>query len=354
MVKKIILFFSLFLIIFINISYADGEITSNANADRLVDIDISKIVKNFNKSSYVKSLKKLGVSVKATQNSDKSITLAYDNVTIKYNYKDKKYVTTYPINNVEIYKKCNILSALFIDCISTMQGNPEGSQIGFALDDSFCYSTLEHDGIAKNYVTENNQTVSKYEILPDYKLSVLSTNNQISENVFLLESNNFYEDVDCIVKSQDLVFYRTFSKDGKMELYIGNPNELSDYAYGSMMTAISLLFNDPRAAYYISKDYTNFSMGHFELEGVSIDTNINKLPTNNVDTVLLPKNMAYAKLVIDRDVLNSKLDSVELPKDNQTENSKNSDTYFFIILSVAIVLLIIAVVIIRQKNKKSN
>lgn len=324
-----------------------------SNAYESVSIDISAISENFNNSKYVTALKDLGISISATQKADNSIVLDYDDSTITYSYDSTNnlYSVSYPITD-EAYEKYNILSAIFIDSISTMQGNPEGSQIALGLDDSFCYSFLKDDGVSKNYFAENGTTVANYQINPSIKMPVLSTSSSIADNIFLLEYETFYPDEDCLVKSGNLIFYKTFSENGDMELYIGDTNELNNYAYNSILTAISLLFDDARASYYLKENYTDFSIGNTEFDGISVSLDETSLPVSNIYTILLPDNMKYAKFTINRDIVKSKLDSVQIPSSPQVGDTTNTNNSFIIILAIAIVLIIILIFI--KKRKKAN
>ena len=99
---------------------------SNADTDE-VNLDFSKIADRFNKCYYTSALSSIGVSVKATKVDD-SFVLTYNNsesITYSYNKSSGTFSTTYPITNDT---EKDILSALFVDAISTLEGNEEGSQ----------------------------------------------------------------------------------------------------------------------------------------------------------------------------------------------------------------------------------
>ena len=344
-IKKIIIFMiiSLFALII------------KSNAAEKVDIDLSKISSAINNSKYVSSLKDLDVIIDAKYDKEtNNITLKYDDLFLVYSYDSDTttYSTTYSIYDTDAYNKYNILSSLFIDCISTLQGNPEGAQIPFTLDDSFCYSNLKSDGIAKNFVTENGGTVAKIEVNPFIKLPILSTSLPIDKNHFLLESTGMHTDVDCLVKFQDLVFYKTINENNEMELYIGNLNELNDYAYSSILTAVSILFDDERASYYISDNYKNFSDGNYEFDGISITTDVSELPVKNVDTVIIPNNMKYAKFVINRDTVKSHLDNVEIPDSPQVGDSSGNKIPIALILCIGATFFITGIAIKEKMKSK--
>ena len=50
--------------------------------------------------------------------------------------------------------------------------------------------------------------------------------------------------------------------------------------------------------------------------------------------------MKYAKFTINRDIVKSKLDSVQIPSSPQVGDTTNTNNSFIIILAIAIVLII--------------
>lgn len=320
-----------------------------------VDFDISKIAENFNNNIYVSKLSEIGETVSAKQ-SGSEITLTYGNDNIVFSFNNSKILSgTYPFSDKTIRKRCDILTAILIDTISTMQGHESGSLIAFALDDSFCYTTLSDQGIAKNYLTdENSNMVVDFEINPFWELPILKSDSEIKEDDFLLQSKALHSDSDCFLKKEDLIFYKTFSEDGNMDLYIGQSNELDDLSYDSVLTALNILFNDSRVNTYFKKNYNNISIGNFEFNGVKVDTNILDFPISNIDTVLLPSNMKYAKFTINRDIVKKELSNIKID-DSDEKNSSNSDNIVLTIVMVIIMLiLLISLVIFVIKNIHSN
>lgn len=344
-IKKIVIFMIILFFILI----------VKSNASESVTIDTTAISDNFNNSKYVTLLKDSGILVSASQENTNEIVLNYDGVSLTYflDVSTNIYSASYSIDDPS-YNKYNILSALFIDCISTMQGNPVGSQIAFGLDDSFCYSFLKDAGVTKDYLYENNNTVAKYQVIPSIKMPVLSTTLAIDNDIFLLQADTFYPDVDCLVKSGNLIFYKTFLANGDMELYIGDSGELSEYAYTSILNAVSLLLEDSRASYYIKENYSDFSVGNSEFEGVSVSVDVNNLPVSNVDTILLPENMKYAKFTINKDMFKSKLDGVDIPSTPQVGDSTTLKNSKFVVIVSAIGLVVLIVVIIILVKRRKN
>ncbi len=183
--KKIFILSFLFIFIFSVISHSstikDDDSIYN---DRKVQIDLSSISNKFNNNKYVLGLKKINVLLYASNKDDNSILLKYDDISLTYTYNPETmtYKTTFPTDDGNL-EKFNLLNAVFIDCISTMQGNPQGSQIIFAFDDSFDYFTLHDDGIYKSHYEENNHYIVSFEINPFYKMSIPLANECISKNI---------------------------------------------------------------------------------------------------------------------------------------------------------------------------
>lgn len=313
--KKFVLIFIISLFIF--------TVKSDATT---IDIDVTKIADNFNNSIYVSRLAEFNEFVSAKQNGN-DITLSYGNDNLVFVFENGVFSVTYPFSDRTVRKKCDILSAIFIDTVATMQGKEPGELIAFALDDSFCFTTLSDNGIAKDYLTDvNSNMVVNFSINPYFKLPSVNSDKAISEDSFLTKYDTFYPDVDCVVKQEDLIFYKTFSDNGDMELYIGRSDEVDDITYDSVLTAVDLLFKDKRASRYFRQNYSNFSVGNAEFDGVSVNIDIDKLPVSNVDTSLLPLNMKFVKFTVNRDVVKENLKSISLSSPDVGDSTSNSES----------------------------
>lgn len=147
-----------------------------------------------------------------------------------------------------------------------------------------------------------------------------------------------------------------------MELYIGQGNELVDeQAYESILTALDILFDNPQVSSYFKKNYSSFSLGNFDFDGVSVSLDVTELPIFNVDTALVPTNMKYAKFSINRDVVKEKLNSLAEDSTPQKGDSTNIDNkkgfaapLVFSLVIIGLVLLIIIVGSILRKRQNFN
>ena len=72
------------------------------------------------------------------------------------------------------------------------------------------------------------------------KLKVSSNSSPISDTTFML-NGTIYGKEDFIARSGDLIFVRTYNADGLLELYIGQPTELTNLSYDSILTALSII-----------------------------------------------------------------------------------------------------------------
>ncbi len=365
--KKIFIYFFIIFSALISVSFATDAMpnatddsSTNTNA---VDIDVSKIAENFNKSSYVSKLSSIGINLSAVQTNN-TITLYYNNVdSIVYSYDetDKLLTTYYPCNG---NKNFDVLNSIFVDTISVMQGNEEGKQIPFALDDYFCYSYLRDAGIEKNYSSEDGSDIKiKFQINPFIKLSIPETDSSLSTDSYLEEYETFYTTEDCFVKGQDILFYRTFSQDGLMEIYIGQSGELNDYSYDSLLNALSVIFangtefSDTAPAYF-KQNYENFSVGDFSFNGISVTTStVDGLPVQNVDTILIAPNMKFAKIVIDQKIVEGELSNVNIDTPNIGDSVSVSKNVFsvpvivaLVIIGLIVIVLLFCILIRKHKN----
>lgn len=342
-IKKILLLIVVFLAVLVPISNADTE---------EVNLNLSKIVDKFNKCYYTSALSDIGISVKATRVDD-SFVLTYNNsesITYTYDSSSDILSTSYPITNDT---EKDILSALFIDTISTLEGNEEGSFIFPSLDDTFCYTSLKSDGIAKNYISSDGGTtvMTEFQISTSQRLSLALDYSALSKSEFNNVLEDFISDKNCIVKNSNLILLKSTDDSGNIILYIGQPTELLDNAYESILNAISYLISidkdDETASNVVSyfrQNYTGFSVGNADFDGVSINTDIDSLPDNTLDTILVSRNMKYAKFTINTDTVISNSKNIS-PSPSINDSTSISKKHISPILNVAVGIIILVIVI---------
>lgn len=346
---KILFFFILFMVIFIPISKCDYE---------AVEIDISKIGENYNSNPYVTALANIGIKLSAVQTDD-SITLKYNDsemITYFYSDADRILFTSYPSLNSE---HLDILNAVFVDTISTMQGNGSGVQITAALDDSFCFSTVKDNGVSKNYLSADDGSINvSFQVNPYLKLSVPQVDSAISKDDFYKSYESLYTKDDTLVTAEGLVCYKTYDESGNLVVYIGQPSELNEFAYDSVLNVLEILLtgdndaNGAKLAYYFKQNYSDFSVGNKEFDGASVDLNVDALPLSNADTVLVSNDMKFAKFTVSGSVVKEKLPDVTLPvvPENASVKAGKSKNYFVIIVPILVVLIALGII---YKVKKS-
>lgn len=348
-IYKIIFFFVLFIAIFIPISKCDYE---------AVDIDISKIGENYNSNPYVTALGNIGIKISAVQTDD-SITLKYNDsemITYFYSDVDRILFTSYPsLDSLHL----DVLNAVFVDTISTMQGNDSGVQITAALDDSFCFSTVKDNGVSKNYLSADDGSINvSFQVNPYLKLSVPQVDSAISKDDFYKYYESLYTKDETLVKAEGLVCYKTYDESGNLVVYIGQPSELNEFAYDSVLNILKILVagdndtNGDKLAYYFKQNYSDFSVGNKEFDGVSVDLNVDELPLHTVGAVLVSNDMKYAKFTVSSSVVKEKLADVVLPSvpENASVKAGKAKNYFLIIVPILVVLIVVGIV---YKFKKS-
>ena len=109
--KRVFVLFVIFLSLFLTISYATDDISET---ETNVNIDITKISENFNKSSYVTKLSNIGINVSATQTND-TIVLNYNNtnsIVYDINLNTGLLHTSYTRSNIGDY-----LNSILVDTI---------------------------------------------------------------------------------------------------------------------------------------------------------------------------------------------------------------------------------------------
>lgn len=344
-IKKILLLIFAFLVVLVPISNADTD---------EVNLDVSKIADKFNKCYYTSALSNIGISIKATKVDD-SFVLTYNNsesITYTYNKSAGIFSTTYPITNDT---EKDILSAIFVDTISTLEGNEEGSFIFPMLNDTFCYTSIKGNGIAKNYISNDGgtTTLTKFDVSSKIKLSSSLGTSTLSQSDFTKVSSTFNSNENCIVKNDNLILLKSTNESGNIVLYIGQPTQFSDNAYESILNAVSYIFsssnNDDIASKVVSyfrQNYSGFSAGNAEFNGVSVNVDIDSLPINTVDSILVSRNMKYAKLTINADAVISNLQNISnSPSTNDSTSISKKRISPILNVSIGIVVLVLIIMI---------
>ena len=114
-----------------------------------------------------------------------------------------------------------------------------------------------------------------------------------------------------------------------------------------MLYLFSLSYNEDTASKVVSyfrQNYSGFSVGNAEFEGVSVNVDIDSLPTATIDSILVSRNMKYAKFTINADsvVQNSQSVSNSPSTDDAVSISKKRISP---ILNVSIGIIILVVII---------
>ena len=341
--------------------YSTQEEISNINS-RAVEIDYSLIADNYNNSIYVSKLKELGINVKAVQNGT-TIILTYndndndtDNDTITFFFDSETNLlnTVYPLSN----KKSNdILAAILVDTVSSMQGNEVGDQLPFYFNDGFCYSYYNTDGISKEYISSDSGASICCQIKTDLKMDVPSDISPINELTFTTDIDNLYSKNEYFTRENGLIFYKKYNEDGNLEIYIGQTRGFNENAYKSVLNFLSLLyeyknFNSPKVLLYMKQNYTGLDKGNYEFDGVKIDTDIAEFPITTRDTILVGNSMKYAKFTIDENLLKDCSAKVSLVA--QTNNSLNNSYKIKIAIILISILAILIIIKIIHKRKIAN
>ena len=219
------------------------------------------------------------------------------------------------------------------------------------LNDTFCYSTIKSNGVAKNYISNDGgtTTLTEFQVSSTTKLSPMIGTSTLSQSNF--NKVSFDSQEDCIVKNDNLILLKSIDQSGNIVLYIGQPTEFYDNSYESVLNAVSYLFslsyNEDTASKVVSyfrQNYSGFSVGNAEFEGVSVNVDIDSLPTATIDSILVSRNMKYAKFTINADsvVQNSQSVSNSPSTDDAVSISKKRISP---ILNVSIGIIILVVII---------
>lgn len=224
------------------------------------------------------------------------------------------------------------------------------------------FASIKDSGYEKSYTSDSSGNPQiKFQINPSMKLRLSSNSSPISDTILML-NGTIYGNEDFVARSGDLIFFRTYNADGLLELYIGQPNELTDLSYDSILTALSIIFGNgsersETVMSYLKQNYSDFSIGNFEFSGFSIDTLVEALPVQNGDTILVSPNMKYAKFTIDVSKVKEELESVVIDTPEAGDSTKVSKnrlsaplTISIVIIAFVLIIMLVGILIRRNQN----
>ena len=207
---------------------------------------------------------------------------------------------------------------------------------------------------------EKEEDIKKQVEVPNIEGLTIKEATKLLKSLNLdLQIENEVQDLDkenTIVKAQGLLFLKSYDENGNLIIYIAQPTELNDYAYDSVLTALKILLTNnttdsEKLSYYFKQNYSDFTIGNKDFDGVSVDLNIESLPVSTPDTILIASDAKYAKFTISENIVKEKIADITLPSVSQNDGVKaNSSKLFLIILIPLLILLIIGGIIYKIKK----
>lgn len=332
-VKKILLLLIFFLIIF----------SIHVNADETIDFNMENIVSTFNNHSYVKRLNGKGFKIYAIERTNR-YTVRIRNTELTYVYDDVAHSlhAQIPTSTSET-DYLELVNALFIDTLSSMQGNNEGDLICTVLCDYYSSTSITNDGIEETEQTMYNGDLCKdYKINPFVKFTVPNLNSPIPRDLFAANYSNLIDDTNTFIYYENLVCLKYIDDDGKVVIYLGEPKENSNTSKESIKTLLFLLYNE-KVATYFDKNINDLNQ-ETSVDGLNIQAHMDSLPFVESRTLILPNDMAYVKVVIDEEVVKQK--AKEMPDEPTKEPRSISGSSVPLTSAIVVIALVIIIFLI--------
>ena len=95
---------------------------------------------------------------------------------------------------------------------------------------------------------------------------------------------------------------------------------------------------------YIRQNYSGLSNGNSVFDGVNINTDIDSLPYNTLDTILVSRNMKYAKFTINTDTVISNSKNIS-PSSSINDSTSISKKHISPLLGITIGIIVLIVII---------
>ena len=315
--------------------------------------DMTNVVRDFNEYEYVKKLNAEGNKIYAVERTNR-YTLRYNNLELTYTYDEAKHLLHTEIElGTGSTDDLLLLNALFIDSISTMQGKEPGLFLCYALDDYFFYTLADQSGVGLELLKNSDgKTVYDFKIDPFVRFIPPISNNPIPRTTFTQEYDTLYEDTNTFIYYNDLVVLKYFDDTGKLVIYVGESKSNSERSKKSVETLIELIVST-KSSVYFDKNVADLS-NNYDSEALKVEANLDSLPFTETRALVMPHEMKYAKITIDRNLL--KKVSEEMSEEPEakvgdiTSFSSSKVPLVSAIVIIGMVFIIILIGIIKRRH----
>ena len=343
-IKKIVFIFIFVLVV----------LSINAYAKEDYPFDMTNLVQEFNNHEYVKKLNAAGNNVYLVSRTNR-YTVRFNSDELTYTYdEEKKQLHTEIEDSTSSTDNLLIANALFIDTISVMQGKEAGALMAYAFDNCFYSNIAEEDGISLEYLqnAEGKATFS-FKINPYIRIIVPQVSGSIQKSTYISEYNTLYEDANTFIYENDMMALKTIDDSGNLVIYIGEPKENTSRSKESVKTLINILVKD-KSSKYFDKNVPDLN-NNYNSEAIKVEANLDSIPFTETRALLLPHNMKYAKVTINKEKLSELAKNMsEEPEAQPGDATKIGNPKVPLIASVLVIGIVAIILLIGIIKRHHN
>ncbi len=265
-------------------------------------ITLEQITNQFNNSSTVKEYSIQGSIWKATQNANKlniSLTVGTETSNIEYILNGDILSGNFTGNDAITGA---IVSLVLTDCIGQLHGYSDGALFNTLNSEQIKNYTLEKEGLKVEQPSDGN-----------FQIKI-----NINKKIPLADFSNVYitvEDLEAMKdnisgdgsaeKNKGNIWFNKSGYNNEYTLLIGEKNTLTKNTYNSIISILTVMFNNDKIINYFNENYSDISVGNKQFEGFNIMIDPTDL-TDFEENLLEPSSgYKFMKIIIDVNAVNS-------------------------------------------------
>ncbi len=258
---------------------------------------LEQIATKFNSNSTVRSYAELGTTIVATA-SDNALTVVAtsDEVSETFAYNLNGTILSTTIQGEDRVFAGLLISAILTNVVGEFHGYEENELTPTLNSDEIKNYTVENEGIEIKETAEDAYSfkldISKKIPLVDVS-DVYFTVEDIEESAEYISGDGFVEN------SKGNVWFHKSGYDGSNKVLVAEKNTLTNNAYRTVLSILTVMFESSDAADYFTRNYPGIVAGTKEFKGIKIEVNPTK---DEFESRIIPDTSGYdfVRITIDK------------------------------------------------------
>lgn len=305
-------------------------------------VSMEQVVEKYNQSETVQQA--------LEQGSTSVATLGENQISIQTTTNEQSYTTVFQVegNNIQItigaeegQEKAlvdSMISMLLVDAVQQLHGVAPGAILPTLNDERTQNYTLQEQGLSLQKGT--NTVTIQFDIQKEIPLlsfeDVYITPEHLEQMKEYIAGDGSYQ-----VRTGNVTFYKV-GDGNEATITVGEEQELTNNAYRSILSGLQVMFGTTKASQYFEENYTDFSEGNKQIEGITIE--IEPIKTEMEQTIF--EDAKIVRLTIDKQKVNQAMG--EKGQDSNTNNGidntiKKDESLPATGISVGVIVTIVAV-----------